>query len=468
MAFSIKKFIGDKKFYRTVLGVSVPVMIQNGITNFVSLLDNIMVGTLGTEQMSGVSIVNQFVFIFNLLIFGAVSAAGIFTAQYYGNKDNEGIRYTFRFKIIICTLATLIGGAAFFFYDEFFIGLFLKGEGDVGNIAATMAFGKQYLIIMLVGLLPYAIAQVYASTMRETGDTFTPMLASLAAVGTNFVLNGLLIFGLFGLPALGVRGAAIATVASRFVEFFILVIYSHAKKLRFPYLTGAYRSLRIPRGLTARIAIKGLPLMINEFLWAIAIMLRNQCYSTRGLDVVAAQNIQSTLFNVFNVVYLSLGSSIAIIVGRQLGAGEEEAARDSARKMQTFSVACSVLMAGLFAISGFIFPLVYNTSSSIRSLATFLMLISALNMPFNAFAHAAYFTLRSGGKVAVTFIFDCVYMWVVIMPVSFAIAYLTSWPIHVMYPLCQATEILKAFFGLFCLVRTNWAKQIVADEALKA
>ena len=356
----------------------------------------------------------------------------------------------------------------FFLFDEFFIGLFLKGESQTGDVAATMLFGKKYLIIMLVGLLPYALAQVYASTMRETGDTFTPMLASLAAVVTNLVLNGLLIFGLLGMPALGVRGAAIATVVSRFVEFLILVIYSHLKKARFPYLRGAYRSMRIPRGLTAQIAFKGLPLMMNEFLWAIAIMMRNQCYSTRGLDVVAAQNIQSTLLNVFNVVYLSLGSSIAIIVGRQLGAGEEDKARDSARKMQAFSVACAIGMAILFALSGLVFPYVYNTETKVRSLATFLMLVSALNMPFNAFANAAYFTLRSGGKVAITFIFDSVYMWAVVMPVSIILSYFTSIPIYLLFPLCQATEILKAFFGLFFLKKINWAKQIVADEKLKA
>ena len=468
MAFSLKKYIGDKKFYRTVLAVAVPVMVQNGITNFVSLLDNIMVGARGTEQMSGVSIVNQFIFIFNLLIFGAVSAAGIFTAQYYGSKDNEGIRYTFRFKFLICALATVIGGIMFFLFDGFFIGLFLKGDAQSGDIALTMAYGKEYLLIMLIGLLPYAIAQVYASTMRETGDTLTPMIASLAAVATNFVLNGVLIFGLFGLPALGVRGAAIATVTSRFVEFIILAAYSHTKKERFPYLRGAYRSMRIPRVLTARIAVKGLPLMMNEFLWSIAIMMRNQCYSTRGLDVVAAQNIQSTLLNVFNVVYLLLGSSIAIIVGRQLGAGEEDTARDTARKMQAFSVMCAIGMAVLFASSGFIFPYVYNTSPDVRSLATFLMLVSALNMPFNAFANAAYFTLRSGGKVAITFIFDSVYMWAVVMPVSLSLSYLTSIPIYLLFPLCQATEILKAFFGLFFLKKIDWAKQLVADEALKA
>lgn len=463
MTVSLNKYIGDRKFYRMVLGVAVPVMIQNGITNFVGLLDNIMVGALGTEQMSGVSIVNQFIFIFNILVFGAVSAAGIFTAQYFGSKDNNGIRYTFRFKILICTFATLIGAALFYFLDDFFIGLFLNDASQTGNVAKTLGFGKEYLIIMLVGLLPYSISQVYASTMRETGDTFTPMIVSVSAVLTNFILNGVLIFGLLFFPAMGVKGAAIATVVSRFVELIILVWYSHRNTVKFPYLKGAYRSMYIPAVLTRRIAFKGLPLMLNELLWAIAIMLRNQCYSTRGLEVVAAQNIQSTLINVFNVVYLSLGSSIAIVVGRHLGADEPEKARDTARKMITFSVMCAIGMAALFSISSFVFPLAYNTEPSIRSLATFLMLISSLNMPFNAYANAAYFTMRSGGRVGVTFIFDCVYMWAIIIPVSAAVAYLTPVSIYILYPICQSVETLKAFFGAFLLRKFNWVKRLVSD-----
>ena len=443
-----------------MLAVAVPVMVQNGITNFVNMLDNIMVGRLGTEAMSGVSIVNQFIFIFNLLVFGAVSAAGIFTAQYYGSKDTDGMRYTFRFKILINVIAAVIGIACFAVFDDALIGLFLLAEDTGGDVAATLSFGKQYLAVMLIGLVPYAISQVYGSTMRETGDTLMPMIASLAAVATNFVFNILLIFGYLGFPALGVVGAAIATVISRFVEMGILLIRAHTRTDLYPYIKGAYRSLLIPRKLFGRIAVKGLPLMMNEFLWSIAIMLRNQCYSTRGLDVVAAQNIQSTLLNVFNVVYLSLGSSIAILVGNQLGAGDIDGAKDTDRKMIAFSVMSAVGMGTLFAVSGCFFPLIYNTEGSVRTLATYLMVVAACTMPFNAFANASYFTLRSGGMVGVTVLFDCVYMWAVVIPVSLALSYLTPLNIYILFPLCQATEIVKAFFGGFLLKKTRWARRL--------
>ncbi|MBQ8290287.1 MAG: MATE family efflux transporter [Clostridia bacterium] len=459
-----KKYIGDKAFYKGVLAVAVPMMVQNGITNFVNMLDNIMVGRLGTEAMSGVSIVNQFMFIFNLLIFGAVSAAGIFTAQYFGSGNDTGIRHTFRFKLLICTVSALLGIVAFALLDDELINLFLHESEGTGDLALTLAYGKEYLFVTLIGLVPYALTQAYASTLRETSETVMPMIASLVAVGTNFLLNLLLIFGLFGLPALGVTGAAIATVTSRAVELFVLVIFAHRRSERFTYLKGLYRSLKVPAALVASIFKKGIPIMANELFWAIAMVLRNQAYSVRGLDAVAAQNICSTLFNVFNVVYISLGSSIAIIVGKQLGAGEFDNARDTARKMLAFSVLASGLMAVLLSVSGLFFPYIYDTSAEVRTLATYMMAISALSMPFAAYANAAYFTMRSGGQVFVTILFDSVYMWVVVVPLCMSLAYLTPLGIYPMFAICQLTEGIKSLFGMLLLRRGTWVKRLVSDE----
>ena len=464
----LKKFIGDRVFYRKVLAVSIPIMVQTGITNFVSLLDNIIVGRLGTEQMSGVSIVNQFIFVFNLLIFGAVSAAGIFTAQYHGLGNAEGERHTFRFKFLINAIAALLGILIFAFFDDFLISLFLHTGSAEGDLSLTLEYGKQYLLIMLFGLLPYALSQVYASTMRETEQTIVPMIASIVAVLVNFVLNYILIFGKFGAPALGVKGAAIATVISRFSELLILVIWGHTHTRQCRYLVGAFRSFRIPKKLFLGIISKGLPLMANELFWSLAVTLRNQCYSTRGLDVVAAQNINSTIFNVFNVVYMAIGSSIAIIIGNLLGAGKLEEARDADRKMMAFSVTCSVAMGGLLIACSPLFPLIYNTEENVRALASYMMIVSAVTMPFCAFAHSAYFTLRSGGKVLITLLFDSVYMWGLVLPISFLAAYGSGMSIHWLFALCQGTEILKAFFGWILLRRGTWVRQLVADRSLEA
>ena len=462
----LTRYIGDKQFYRTVLAVSIPMIVQNGITNLVNLLDNIMVGQVSTAGMSGVSIVNQFIFIFNLLIFGAVSAAGIFTAQFHGLGDTDGIRHTFRFKVLVNLLAGILGVIAFAAFDDQLIKLFLQMEAESSDLspAETLLYGKQYLWPMLVGLIPYAISQAYASTMRETGQTFLPMVASSTAVLTNFILNAILIFGLLGAPALGITGAAVATVVARFVELSILVLWGHMHKEKCPYLVGAYRSLHIPRSLFDRIAIKGLPLIANEFFWAIAITLRNQSYSTCGLEVVAAQNIAVTIINLFSVVYMSLGSAIAIVVGNQLGAGEIEKARDTDRKMIAFSIICATGIGLVLIGLARFFPLLYKAPESVRSLAAFMIIVSSIALPFFSYAHSAYFTLRSGGKVGITFLFDSVYMWTIVIPTVVLLAHFTDISIYGLFIAGTLAEMLKCVFGYIFLHKINWARSIVSHK----
>ena len=464
----LKKYFGNRAFYARVLMIAVPIMIQSGITNFVNLLDNIMVGSLGEEALSGVAIVNQYTFVYNLMIFGAISAAGIFTAQYHGFGDTEGVRSTFRFKLIINVIASVVGILVFFLFDDLLISMFLHDGSSKGDLLLTLKYGKEYLFITLFGLLPHAISQVYASTMRETGKTVPPMVASAVAVGTNFVLNMLLIFGLCGFPKLGVVGAALATSISRYIELLILLLWGHLHKKQYSFLVGAYRSLRVPRALALEIIRKGLPLMMNELLWALAITSRSMCYSTRGLDVVAAQNINSTIVNLFNVVYLALGSSIATIVGNQLGAGNIEEAKDTDRKMIVFSVLCATGMGIILAVFASPFGMFFDISEEGHALATFMIVVSAATMPFSAYAHAAYFTLRTGGKVMITLLFDCVYMWFVVMPGALILAYATGIGIHWLFIICQALEAAKCILGYFVLKRDDWARQLVSDRALKS
>ncbi len=225
-----KKFIGDRKFYRMVLSVAVPIMIQNGITNFVSLLDNIMVGQIGTEQMSGVAIVNQLMMVYYLCIFGGLSGAGIFTAQYFGENNNEGIRHTFRYKLWMALILTLSAVFIFVFFGNNLISFYLNGNSDGGNLQAALAYGKTYMIIMLFGLPAFMFQQMYSTTLRECGETLVPMKAGIAAVTVNLAFNYVLIYGKLGFPEMGVAGAAIATVLSRYVEAAVVIIWTHRHK----------------------------------------------------------------------------------------------------------------------------------------------------------------------------------------------------------------------------------------------
>ena len=464
----LKKFrslyIGDRAFYALVFSVAVPIMIQNGITNLVGLLDNIMVGLIGTEQMTGVAIVNQIIFIFNLAIFGAVAGAGIFGAQFHGSKNDEGVRYAFRFKIITAISVVAVATTVFLVFGEDLIRLFLLGEGDVENIDASLNYGIRYMRLMLIGLPPFALVQCYSGTLRETGETVLPMKAGISAVISNLILNAILIFGLLGLPALGSDGAAIATVASRYIECFIVMAWTHSHSERHPFIKGALRSLYIPFDLFKRIALKAAPLIVNETLWALGMSLLSQSYSTRGYDVVSAHNIAATVNNLFIVTFLAMGSAIAIIVGQQLGAGDTERAVDSARKLTFFSVFSCVIIGGLLALVAPFFPMIYNVSTEIRSLATSLIIVMAVTMPIASLAHAYYFTLRSGGRILITMLFDSFYVCGITFPIAFVLSRFTSMPIVPLFLCCQLAEIGKCIIGSIMVRKRIWVRNIVSEK----
>lgn len=457
----IHTFVGDKAFYKMVLLIAVPIMIQNGITNFVGLLDNIMVGQLGTEQMSGVAIVNQLIFVYNLCIFGGLAGAGIFTAQYFGQGDKEGIQHTFRYKIWMALILTVIAITVFLLFGEPLIQMYLNGNNDGGDLQLALHYGQRYLWIMLFGLPAFMIVQIYASTLRECGQTLVPMVAGVMAVLINLIFNYLLIFGKMGFPELGVEGAAIATVLSRYIEAVIVILWTHTHSQKNSYVVGLYRTLKVPFSLAGKFFLKGIPLLVNETMWAAGMAVLTQCYSVHGLSVVAGLNIANTISNVFNVVFIALGDSIAIVVGQLLGAGKLKEARDSDNKMIAFSVFCCTMVAIVLFLISPLFPQIYNTTVPAKELATRFIMVQAIFMPQAAFIHAAYFTLRSGGKTLVTFFFDSVFVWCISVPLAFFVSRYTD--IHVVWimVMVQVADWLKCIIGFTLVKKGVWLQNIV-------
>lgn len=446
--------------------IALPIMVQSGITNLVGMLDNIMVGRVGTDSMSGVAIVNQLLFIFNLCIFGALAGIGIFTAQFYGSGDEDGIRCAVRMQVIAALLVTAVGAAVLWLHGENLIELYLHSDGGVGDADRTLRFAKQYLLVMFAGMLPFAMGQVYAGTLRATGETVIPMYAGLTAVLVNLCGNYILIYGKFGAPKLGVAGAAMATVISRFVELALVAAWAHLHTQRYPFMTGIYRKLlSIPAPLAWRMILKTLPLLMNETLWAAAQAMLNQCYSIRGLSVVAAMNISSTIGNVFNVSFLAMGSAVAIILGQKLGAGEIEEAKQNARWLLIFTVLMCVGVGAVMSGMAFIFPRIYNTSDEIRALASGLICVTALYMPMYAFLNTSYFIIRSGGRTFITFLFDSAYLWVFSVPLAFMLAHFTNIPILPMFAMVQGMELIKCVIGYVMVARGGWALNLTGRAA---
>ena len=454
----------NRRFIRRVLYLMIPVLIQNGITNFVNMLDNLMVGQVGDAETAAVAIASQLIFIFNLCIFGAVSGAGIFGAQFYGAGDVEGLRQTFRFKIVMSAVITAAATAILVFFGDYFISLFLTGEGKPEVIARTAELAHDYLFTMLVSLFPFALVQCFASTLRETGRTVLPMAAGFSATLVNLLLNWVLIFGNFGSPKLGVVGAAIATVTSRFAELAIVAVGTWVTRKKGPFIVGAFTHFRIKLSLIKQILIKGCPLILNEMMWSLGMTTLNGFYSTKGHDVVTANSINITFFNVVAVAFFSLGAVISIIIGQTLGAGEIEEAKRSAKKLLLISLVIGVTVGLLYAAMAPFVPHLYNVEDTVYPVATGLMLICAAFMPFEAVTHSEYFTIRSGGKTFITVLFDSGFMWALCVPSVFLLSKFTGLSVFWLYGAVQVVNLIKCVLGFIIVRRGRWATNLVEDE----
>ena len=479
----------DKKFYWHALYIAVPIMIQNGITNFVGMLDNIMVGQVGTAQMSGVAIINQILFVFNLAIFGGVSGIGIYTAQYVGKGDREGIRVTFRMKLLLVAVLIAAGIGILLTQGMDLASLWLKGDIRPEELAATMTAARGYMLVMLIGLMPFAMTQVLTSTLRESGETMTPMKAGVVAVFVNLIGNYILIYGSFGAPKLGVVGAAIATVVSRFVECGYVYFWTLKNVDRFPFVRGVFRPVSeaeeignyvapkdgvvalhgpahgfyIPGALGRKIIIRALPLLLNETLWSLGQTVMSQQYSALGIQVVAAFNINSTIANVFNVAFIAFGDATAIIMGQELGSGQLDTAKHDANRLACFTLLLCVLCgAALFIVAPF-FPLIYNTEPEIQALATGLIRCSAVFMPLYAYENSSYFTIRSGGRTGITFLFDSGFVWAVTIPVAFFLTHYTGFTILPIVIIVNLFDFIKAGVGFVMVQSGMWIRNLTRE-----
>lgn len=451
----------NKRIYKRALMLAVPMMIQNGITNMVGLVDNVMVGKLGTEAITGVSIVGQLIFVFNLAIFGGLAGPGIYGAQYYGQNNIEGFRNTFRIKQWISVVCLIFGLGIFIFGQDNLIGLYLHGESETVDPALTMTYAKQYLNIMLIGLPPFVITQVYASSLRETGDSVKPMVAGVSSVVVDIVFNYFLIYGHAGFPKMGVRGAAVATVMARFVEMGIVVIWALARRKKHIFLQGVYRTLLVPKDLTVKFVKKTIPIFFNEFLWAGGIAALTQCYSTRGLEIIAGLNISNAICNLLNVVFVALGNAVGILIGQTLGASKYDQAKKDAFHLMRFTGLVSMgLTVILIAVSG-VFPKFYDTTEQVRNYGQWFIMITALYFPVQGILNATYFTLRSGGKTFITFLFDSVYSWAVTLPIALILCNLTGLPIFAIYAIVQSADIIKLVIGYVMIKKGIWISNLV-------
>ncbi len=454
----MKSLIGDKAFYRRLFIVAAPLVLQQLITISVQLVDNVMVGRLGESAIGSVSIVNQLYFVVILITFGAMGGAGVFSAQYFGSKDYSRLKQTFRFKVLVGMIIATLSFIIFSFFGESLLRLFTSNP-------QTISWGMDYLTIAKWSAFPWILSVAVSSTFREIGITKPLLKISIAAILTNTLLNFILIFGLFGFPALGVIGAGLATLMSRIVELSLTLVLL-AKKGQI-FSSRIFQLIHIEKKLLIAIIIMALPLTLNEALWSSGQTAFLHAYSTRGDEALAAMNITGAISQLVFVTFGGIATAVAVMVGNTLGQNELQQAKDNAKKLIAFSVIFAVAAGIILFILSFFILNIYDVSEATKRTAAFNIRVNAIFIPVYSFNVALYFTLRSGGDTKSTMMIDSGYMWVVPVPVSLALAYFTKLPVIYMFLIVQMLDIPKMLFGLSRYRKGHWIKNIAKDTNLE-
>ncbi len=451
----MKHLFGNKSFYKSIIAIAAPLVLQQLLTSSVQLVDNLMVGSLPNSELGSVAIINQLYFVVILITFGAMGGAGIFSAQYFGSKDFEKLRQTFRFKIIIGFLLALLSFIIFTIFSSPLIGMFTDSSVIKGNAAI-------YLKVIRWSAFPWILNVAIASTFRETGVTKPLLKISIVAILTNTILNYLLIFGHFGFPELGIYGAAIATLIARGVEFSLSLILVVRKGKIFN--SKVFDMLKISPKLFSSILIMAFPLMLNEALWSGGQTVFFYAYTSRGTDALEAVTISSTISQLVFVTFGGIATAVAVMVGNTLGKNELEQAKDNAKKLIAFAVMIAIGAGIILFILSFFVVDFFNASEASQSIARFNIRVNALFIPVFSFNVAMYFTLRSGGDTKSTFLMDAGYMWVIPVPIALILAHFTQLPVTLMFLIVQSMDIPKMFFGLSRYRKENWVKNLAIDE----
>lgn len=453
----LKKFIGTKEFYKTALAVAVPLMLQQLITSSVNLVDNLMVGQLGDVALAGVAAVNKFYLIATFGTNGLLAAAAIFIAQFYGAKNIEKTKESFRFSVVFATLIMIVFFIVGKFLTEPIVHFFTTDQAIVEQ-------GVSYLQIAAYTYLPMIVTLSLSSALRAVGETKIPLYVSIVAVLTNTFLNYCLIFGNFGFPMMGVQGAALATLVARIVEAVILLLV--LTQIEVPFKTKLSDLFKISGELCRKILLKAAPLTLNEVLWSFGMATLFKVYATRGAEVIAGYSIANTISDIFFVLFGGMAAASTVLISHHLGANELEEAKVNGYRLIGFSFMLSILFGLLMFGSSFIVPNWYQVSELSKSVATNILRIMSVMFWIYMMNTQCYFTLRAGGDTKNTLLMDSVYMWCVNISLVSLVAYNTDLNIYALYIIGQLTDLIKMVIGYGLVRREKWVVNLTHTEEI--
>lgn len=446
------KLFEDKTFYRSLFTIALPIALQNLINSFVNVLDTVMIGSLGTTEIAAVGLGNQVFFLFTMVLFGILSGGSVFTAQFWGKKDLDGIRHTTGLCLVLALAAAAVFTVVCSVAPAFVIGLYSRD-------AAVVASGAAYLRTLTPAFAPFAVSFAFSMAMRSIEKVRLPMIATLISLSINLVLNWLLIFGIGPFPALGVVGAAMATVVSRVVEMFILVIVAYRRSYAF---AGRIRELLgFDTAFVSRYFRIASPVMVNELIWALGISMQNVIMARTDTNAIAAFNILNTVSQLTWVLFMGLGNGAAVLVGKKIGEGADGEARAYASRIVRFMPLLAAGVGLLLVPISWVLPFIFNVGSEVFAILGAMIVIMVLSYPFRAFNMSMVIGVcRAGGDTVFCAVYDTAVMWAVALPAAAAASFIFHAPVWVVF-LCIAMEDpLKMVLGLWRLETGKWLHDV--------
>jgi len=450
----LNNILKDKNFVTTMFRLASPIMLQNLIFSSLGLVDGLMIGQLGEGAVAAVGVANQIFFLVNLLLFGVTSGTAIFIAQYWGQKDIKRIQSVLGLSLTMSTAGSLVFSLAGILIPYKVLGIYSTDP-------QVLLMGGPYLQIVAFSYVLTAITNSYSTALRSTEHVKLPMLISLLALSLNTTLNYCLILGNFGFPALGVKGAAIATVISRVLEVGLLLFFTYRQKLPAAANLSAllnYRILPIKKFFNTI-----LPVIATEITWSFGIATYNVVYARIGTESVAAINIAATLDRIIFVVFIGLGNACAIMIGNRIGAGEREVAIDYGKKFIQIGAIGALVFGALMML--FANPLLslYKVSSDTIQYTFKILTVMALSLPVRSLNLILLIgILRSGGDTRYAFVVDAGSVWCIGVPLALLSAFVFNLPVYWVYPIIMTEEVVKLILGLYRFFSNKWINTLTS------
>ena len=453
-------FIKDRPFMREMLTIAVPISLQQLINASLNLIDVLMVGQLGETSIAGIGLSNQLFFVFILLLFGLTSGMSIFTAQFWGKREIEPIRKVLGMSILTASLIAVIFTVAATVFTRSVLGLFT-------NDTNVIEIGSQYLGIVGFSYIAVALATAYIAALRSIQLVKITVIASVAALLFKTTLGYSLIFGHFGLPALGVRGAAIGTASGWTLELILLLIFIYTQKT--PLAANPLSFFTFEFSFFQRVLRTTLPAVANELFWSVGIATYNGIYAHIGTEAIAAINVNATIEELGFVVFMGLGNACAVMVGNRIGAGKKDEAHEIVRRL----ILLSVISAWLVGLAVFIVRDVvigwYNLSPAGIHNVRMLMLVMVCVLWIRMFNFITFIgALRAGGDTLFALVMEICSIWLIGVPAAYIGAFILDLPVYIVYLMVGLEELAKAFVSFWRYRSRKWIHDVVNLDEVPA